>query len=160
MTTEAVSLSPTTAKGVAGQSINLIIRAIMVILYTFLFIFTLVMVKFIEIRQANMTEFNSLIAALEQRDASLAMDFSGLLHTVEDARSRNQDLLKSFDCVNLAAAHPNQIGQPSGPSQSDPSKPSLITLYNKIQDDIFALGIMQDDLNDEERNSTRILYPI
>lgn len=104
MPTEPVSLSPTTAKGVAGQYINLIIRGVMVILYTLLFVFTLVMVGFTEIRQANMTAFNSLIAALEQRDASRALDFPGLLHTVEDARSRNQDLLTSFDCANVAAA--------------------------------------------------------
>ena len=68
---------------IAGRSINWIMRSIMFILYAFLFLFTLV--GFIEIRQANMAAFNSLIAALEQRDAYRDTKFDA----IENRRSRS-----------------------------------------------------------------------
>ena len=99
--------------GMAGRCINWIMRSIMFILYALLFLFTLVLVGFIEIRQANMAAFNSLIAALEQRD-TYPKDFDKLLNTVNEDRTRYRDLLKKFVCPTVAATQPNQNGPGNG----------------------------------------------
>jgi hypothetical protein len=136
--------------GIAGRSMNWIMRSIMFILYGFLFLFTLVLVGFIEIRQANMAAFNSLIAALEQRDAYRVTDFHKLLNAVDQDRTRYQNLLKSFVCPALAATQSDQNGPATGSPQSDSANADLVKLCNKIKNDIqghlYALGVTQDDL--------------
>jgi len=89
--------------GIAGRSLNWILRNIIFVLCALLFVFTLVTVGFIEIRQANVAAFNSLIAALEQRDAYRKTNFPQLLATVETDRTRYQNLLNSFHCPGVAA---------------------------------------------------------
>jgi len=135
--------------GIAGRSINWIMRSIMFILYALLFMFTLVLVGFIEIRQANMAAFNSLIAALEQRD-TYPTDFDKLLNTVSEDRTRYQVLLKLFVCPTLAAAQPNQNGPANGSPESGATDSDLAKQCNKIKNDIenhlYRLGVTQDDL--------------
>jgi len=136
--------------GITRRSINWIMRSIMFILYAFLFLFTLVLVGFIEIRQANMAAFNLLIAALEQRDAYQATDFDKLLKTVDQDRSRYQTLLKLFVCPTVAATQPNQNGPANGSPESGATDSDLAKLCNKIKSDIeshlYALGVTQDEL--------------
>jgi hypothetical protein len=148
-----ISSSDTTASdltGIAGCSIKWVGRIIMFGLYALLFLFTLVMVGFIEIRQANMAAFNSLIAVLEQRDASQKTDFLKLVDAVDQDRGRYQTLLKSFVCPDIAATQPNGNGPATGSPQSEATNPDLVKLCNKIKNDIqehiYALGVTQDDL--------------
>ena len=88
-------------KGVAGLSLIWITRGGVFILYAFLFVFTLVMLGFIEIRQANMSTFNSLIATLEQRDAyrfaqqDPVTNFKSQLDIIRKDRVKYEGLLKS-----------------------------------------------------------------
>ena len=137
--------------GIAGRSINWIMRIIMFFLYAFLFLFTLVLIGFIEIRQANMGAFNSLIAALEQRDTYRDIKFDQLLKKVDQDRAQYQNLLKLFDdCPTVAATQPIQNGPANGSPESGTTNPDLAKLCNKIKSDIeshlYALGVTQDDL--------------
>ena len=72
-------------------------------------------VRFIEIRQANMAALNSLIAALEQRDAYQATDFDKLLKTVDQDRTQYWNLPNLFVCPTFAATQlkQNELENPS-----------------------------------------------
>ncbi len=134
--------------GIAGRSINWIMRSIMFILYALLFLFTLVLVGFIEIRQANMGAFNTLIATLEQRDALRATNFDNLLDTVIADQTLYQDLINSFVCPDVGQLNQNGSENPS--TQDDALHPDLVKLCNKIKNDIqthsYTLATIQDDL--------------
>jgi hypothetical protein len=134
--------------GIAGRSIKWIMRSIMFILYALLFLFTLILVGFIEIRQANMAAFNSLIAVLEQRDAYQATDFKNLLDKVTDDQTQYRDLLKKFVCPDVG--QPKQNGSDNPSIQGDDTNPDLVKVCNKIKSDIqshsYALEATKDDL--------------
>jgi hypothetical protein len=135
---------------IAGCCINWVIRGIMFVLYALLFLFTLVMVGFIEIRQANMGAFNALIAALEQRDAYRVTPFEDLLTKVRRGQTDYLDLLKSFVCPAVAASQTDQNGPADGLLASDAINPDLVKLCNKIKNDIrshlYELEGTQDGL--------------
>jgi hypothetical protein len=113
-----------------------------------LFLFTLVLVGFIEIRQANMAAFNSLIAALEQRDAYRVTNFKKLLDTVTENQTRYHDLLQSFVCPTVG--QPQQNGSENPSVQGDVTSPDLVKVCNKIKSDIqshfYALGTTRDEI--------------
>lgn len=136
--------------GIAGRSITWITRIIMFFLYALLFLFALVMVGFIEIRQANMAAFNSLIAVLEQRDALKATDFDGLLKTLDQDRTQYKTLLKWFVCPTIAATQLKQNESDNPSTQDDATNPDLVKICNKIKSDIqshsYALETTRDDL--------------
>lgn len=140
----------TDISAIAGRAIYWLFRSGMFALYALLFLFTLVTVGFIEIRQANMAAFNSLIAALEQRDAYRNTDFPELLAKVEKDRTRYQNLLNSLDCPKVAAAQPNHNGPETAPSPNDATNSDPVKLCNKIKNDIqdhlYSLAVIEDDL--------------
>jgi hypothetical protein len=139
----------TDLREIARRSINWIMRSIMFILYAFLFLFTLVMVGFIEIRQANMAAFNSLIATLEQRDGHRVTNFDNLLDAITKDQAQYQAVLKSFVCPNVGDPKQNG-GSENLSAQADATNPDLAKLCNKIRSDIqshfYALETTRDDI--------------
>jgi hypothetical protein len=140
--------------GIAGGSINGIMRCFMFVLYALLFIFTLVMVGFIEIRQANMGAFNTLIATLEQRDALRATDFHTWLGTIAEDQKRYQVLLASFVCPSDGQLKQDGLEDTQPSAQGDVSNPDLVKVCNKIKGDIqnhsYALETAQDEILTKE----------
>jgi hypothetical protein len=111
---------PATNFAIVAPTIIWLMRSVIFVLYALLFLVTLMTVGFIEIRQANMVTFDSLIATLEQRDAynTIPSPFEPLLSKVRLERAEYKKLIADLDC-------PNQIDA-TKPQQNGPDKPSVV----------------------------------
>jgi hypothetical protein len=136
--------------GIAGRSFKFIWQCIMYFSYALLFLFTLVTVGFIEIRQANMGAFNTLIATLEQRDALRATDFDTLLGGIAEDQQKYRALLTAFVCPSIAQSAQIGSDHPNLPAQGDASDPDLVKTCNKIRSDIqnhsYTLKAVKDKI--------------
>lgn len=135
--------------GIAGRVIDWILRRIMFILYALLFIFTLILIGFIEIRQANMGAFNTLIATLEQRDALGTTDFKAWLNTIAEDQKRYQILLASFVCPSVRQPKQDGSNDTNLSAQGDASALDPVTVCNRIKNDIQAHSYTLEAAQDE-----------
>ena len=106
-----VGVMPATGQKIAPDTRRVaewLVRGVVFALYALLFLFTMVAVGFIEIRQTNMAAFNSLIATLEQRDAYRITPFDALLTAI---RSQRDDAQKLLDNLNCPKSEPAAFGQ-------------------------------------------------
>src|SRR5438046_845820 len=67
--------------------------------YLIIFFISLLTVGFLEIRQANMKDFNALIAVLEQRDGYDTRHFNDALARVRDVRDVYRSWIAQLDCT-------------------------------------------------------------
>jgi hypothetical protein len=72
--------------------------------YTTIFTVSLLTVGFLEIRQANMSDFNALIAVLEQRDGYEDHHLDKALDRVRYERDAYKARIESFSCIETAGA--------------------------------------------------------
>jgi hypothetical protein len=70
--------------------------------YLAIFLVSLLTVGFLEIRQANMTDFNGLIAVLEQRDRYADNHLNTALATLSAERDRYRARIDSLVCFDIA----------------------------------------------------------
>jgi len=127
-----------------------LVRGVVFALYALLFLFTLVAIGFIEIRQTNMSAFNSLIATLEQRDAYRITPFDALLTKI---RSQRDDAQKLLDNLNCPKSEPVAFGQTTtGASAIENAAGAAAVadgcskLRNDIQQHLYSLTRAQDEI--------------
>jgi hypothetical protein len=119
---------------IVDRSASWFVHIVILILYLLLFLVTLVLIGFIEIRQANMTAFNSLIAALEQRDANRDTPFHDLLAKVRGDKADYRALIDSLTC----------------PGDGDGINPEVSKTCNNVRNDLedhlLALSVTEDKI--------------
>jgi len=148
-----VGVMPATGQKIAPDTRRVaewLVRGVVFALYALLFLFTMVAVGFIEIRQTNMAAFNSLIATLEQRDAYRITPFDALLTAI---RSQRDDAQKLLDNLNCPKSEPAAFGQTTmGASAIENAAGAAAVadgcnkLRNDIQQHLYSLTRAQDEI--------------
>jgi hypothetical protein len=162
MATGVYDATPVGVMPATGQKIALdtrriaewLVRGVVFALYALLFLFTLVALGFIEIRQTNMTAFNSLIATLEQRDAYRRMlslgTFDALLTTIRSQHDDAQNLLKNLDCPKSESAAFDQTTTGASAIENAAGAAAVADgcskLRNDLQQHLFSLTRAQDEI--------------
>jgi hypothetical protein len=135
----------------AGHAfVEWLVRGVMFALYALLFMFTLVAIAFIEIRQTNMSAFNSLIATLEQRDAYRdaynGKNFDKILANVRDQRAADQDLLNALVCPKAEAPVTEATATGARLLETAVVADACNKIRNDIQQHLYSLTSAQDEI--------------
>jgi hypothetical protein len=127
-----------------------LVRGVMFSLYAVLFLFTLIAIAFIEIRQTNMGAFNSLIATLEQRDAYRVTHFDDLLTTIRSQRAADQDLLNNLACPGpepvALGKTPSDVPAPENAAGAAAAADTCSKIRSDIQQHLYSLTRAQDNI--------------
>jgi hypothetical protein len=131
---------------------------LILVIYAPIFAAALLTLSLVEVRQANMVNFNAMIAALDQRDRERDGEtgLAAVLYRLRQERKEYNDLIAhSRDCFSvvgtiLADEQYNQGGNPSAGNQNSDSKPrrtqprSCDEIDNTIKNHANELRITED----------------
>jgi hypothetical protein len=125
--------------------------------YTTIFLISLFTVGFLEIRQANMTDFNALIAVLEQRDAYEDHRLDAALARFAKERDAHRVWIDSLVCYDIAAAtagtENGRAGEPGNhPEGSSANTKTCAEIKATLQRHANELSLTEDDVRFKSAN--------
>jgi hypothetical protein len=117
--------------------------------YTVIFMTSLLTVGFLEIRQANMADFNALIAVLEQRDGYKDGHLDAALAGVRDQQGAYRSWIGSLACFDVAGAtvvtEPGQAGEMGNSQASAASPKTCAEIKQALQRHANELSLTEDE---------------
>ncbi len=124
--------------------------------YTVIFVISLLTVGFLEIRQANMSDFNALIAVLEQRDRYAADDhYDKSLAQFSEKRGAYVSWMQSPLCSDIGATNvvkPVLENQSGDPEASSTNPKTCAEIKEKLQRHAHELSLTEDEIRFRSAN--------
>ncbi len=121
----------------------------MVAAYVAIFMISFATLGLIEIRQANLKDFNALIAMLEQRDRYDIGYYDNVLKGIRSDRQRYQDLIASLACPDTDAAPVEMSAtavENAAPSASTTKPKSCLDVKAAMYGHLIALSLTEDNV--------------
>lgn len=124
---------------------------IMIVVYIFTFGLAFLTLGLIEIRQANLSDFNGLIATLDERDRYTDDYFDRILNSIASDRAAYERWMKSLTCSDLVGAAPASNKPSSGVPSTDPSGQSpppqtCAEIKVMVNNHLNALSLLEEDV--------------
>jgi hypothetical protein len=117
--------------------------------YAVIFLISLFNLGFLEIRQANIGDFNALVAVVEQRDRA-AGGQQVALHQVRAQRDAYRSWIASFDCFEItgttAATEGGRATESGASGRSNTNTPTCAEIKEKLQQHANQLALTEDDI--------------
>src|SRR5262249_48973710 len=101
---------------------------------------SLLTVGFLEIRQANMGDFNSLIAVLEQRDGYDEAHLANALDRVRNVRDVYRSWIAQLDCTDIAPAAATAAGE------TDTKPKTCAEIKETLQQHANQMALTEDEV--------------
>jgi hypothetical protein len=124
--------------------------------YAVIFMISLFTVGFLEIRQANMADFNALIAVLEQRDGYKDRHFEAALDRVRTERDSYRSWIDSLVCFDIAGTTVvTESGRASEAGNAEASRTNPKTceeIKQTLQRHVNELSLTEDDVRFRSAN--------
>src|SRR6266436_6474126 len=124
--------------------------------YLTIFMISLFTVGFLEIRQANMADFNALIAVLEQRDGYKDRHFEAALDRVRTERDSYRSWIDSLVCFDIAGTTVvTESGRASEAGNAEASRTNPKTceeIKQTLQRHVNELSLTEDDVRFRSAN--------
>ena len=125
--------------------------------YLVIFIVSLLTVGFLEIRQANMTDFNALIAVLDQRDRyNKDHHLEKTLDDFSAQREAYRAWIDSLACADIAATTVvtgnGRAGEPGNPQASSTNPKTCAEIKETLQRHATELSLTEDEVRFKAAN--------
>jgi hypothetical protein len=128
---------------------------LMIVVYIFIFGLAFLTLGLIEIRQANLNDFNGLIATLDERDRYAGDYFEGILKSIASDREAYEQWAKSLSCSDLVGGAPGENKPSSGAAGKVPSTDPIgqstppqtcAEIRVMVNNHLNALSLLEEDV--------------
>jgi hypothetical protein len=124
--------------------------------YAVIFIISLLTVGFLEIRQANMADFNALIAVLEQRDGYKDRHLDAALAGVRAEQDAYRSWIDSLVCFDIAGAtvvtESGRASEAGNAEASSTNPKTCAEIKQTLQRHVNELSLTEDDVRFRSAN--------
>ena len=118
--------------------------------YLIIFLISLLTIGFLEIRQANMNDFNALIAVLEQRDGYDTRHFNDALARVREIREVYRSWIAQLDCTDGAGTTvvigDGRATGPGEPGAAGAIPKTCAEIKETLQQHANAMALTEDEV--------------